>query len=121
MVGHVLRWERIERAELVEASIAAYHGDRQPLLLYRSLDSVSFAAAVIKRLSDGENPVRVCREYYDLTQEELGTKVGGPEPISVPSNVVRARCQKSWRRKLRLFSMLMRMNWSLGRKSDLTF
>ena len=76
--GHVLRWDRIERAELVEASIAAYRGDHRPLsmLLYRSLDRVSFPAAVIKRLSDGENPVRVYREYYDLTQAELGAKVG---------------------------------------------
>ncbi|KJE37063.1 hypothetical protein UF64_01645 [Thalassospira sp. HJ] len=39
-------------------------------------DGVRFPAAVIKRLSDGENPVRVYREYYDLTQEELGAKVG---------------------------------------------
>lgn len=76
--GHVLRWDRIERAELVGASIAAYNGDHLPLsaLLYKSLDSVSFPAAVIRRLSAGENPVRVYREYYDLTQEELGAKVG---------------------------------------------
>lgn len=39
-------------------------------------DAVRFPAAVIKRLSDGESPVRVYREYYDLTQEELGAKVG---------------------------------------------
>ncbi len=39
-------------------------------------DGLRFPAAVIKRLSDGENPVRVYRKYYDLTQEELGAKVG---------------------------------------------
>ncbi|MBO6770802.1 MULTISPECIES: helix-turn-helix transcriptional regulator [unclassified Thalassospira] len=39
-------------------------------------DGVRFPAAVIKRLSDGENPVRVYREYYNMTQEELGEKVG---------------------------------------------
>lgn len=76
--GHVLRWDRIERAELVGASIAAYNGDHLPLsaLLYRSLDSVGFPAAVIHRLSAGENPVRVYREHYDMTQEELGAQVG---------------------------------------------
>ena len=76
--GHVVRWDRIERAELVGASIAAYHGDHLPLsgLLRRSLDSVHFPAAVIHRLSAGENPVRVYREYYELTQEALGAQVG---------------------------------------------
>ncbi|WP_052065973.1 Fic family protein [Thalassospira australica] len=76
--GHVLRWDRVERTELVEASIAAYNGDHLPLsaLLYRSLDSVGFPAAVIHRLSAGENPVRVYREHYDMTQDALGAQVG---------------------------------------------
>ena len=39
-------------------------------------DGIRFPASVIHRLSDGENPVRVYREHYDLTQEGLGAKVG---------------------------------------------
>ncbi|MAL40647.1 helix-turn-helix transcriptional regulator [Thalassospira sp.] len=54
--------------------------DELDLMAYRQAvaqdDGVRFPAAVIKRLSAGENPVRVYREYYDMTQEELGAKVG---------------------------------------------
>lgn len=39
-------------------------------------DGVRIPASVIHRLSAGENPVRVYREHHDLTQEELGAKVG---------------------------------------------
>ncbi|WP_417805799.1 helix-turn-helix transcriptional regulator [Thalassospira lucentensis] len=39
-------------------------------------DGVRFPAVVINRLSAGENPVRVYREHYDLTQEALGAQVG---------------------------------------------
>ncbi len=54
--------------------------DELDLMAYRQAvaqdDGARFPAAVIKRLSAGESPVRVYREYYDLTQEELGAKVG---------------------------------------------
>ncbi|URK18968.1 helix-turn-helix domain-containing protein [Thalassospira sp. GO-4] len=54
--------------------------DEMELMAYRQAvtqdDGVRFPATVIKRLSSGENPVRVYREYYDMTQEELGEKVG---------------------------------------------
>ncbi|MEE3044319.1 helix-turn-helix transcriptional regulator [uncultured Thalassospira sp.] len=54
--------------------------DELDLMAYRQAvaqdDGVRFPAAVIKRLSAGENPVRVYREHYDMTQEELGAKVG---------------------------------------------
>ena len=54
--------------------------DELDLMAYRQAlaqdDGERFPAAVIKRLSAGENPVRVYREYYDMTQEELGAKVG---------------------------------------------
>ncbi len=53
--------------------------DLDEIALQRALaldDGVHFPAAVVHRLSAGENPVRVYREYYDMTQEELGAQVG---------------------------------------------
>jgi DNA-binding XRE family transcriptional regulator len=39
-------------------------------------DGKRFSAAVIRRISEGESPVKVYREHLDLTQEELGAKLG---------------------------------------------
>jgi DNA-binding XRE family transcriptional regulator len=50
--------------------------DAQDLRSYRSNPGESFPSEVVNRLLDGENPVKVWREYRRLTQGQLAEQTG---------------------------------------------
>ena len=50
--------------------------DAQDLRSYRSNPGESFPSEVVNRLLDGDNPVKVWREYRRLTQGQLAEQTG---------------------------------------------
>lgn len=50
--------------------------DIQAVKDFNASDEEAFPSELVDRLIDGENPVRVYREYRGLTQSKLGERVG---------------------------------------------
>jgi len=66
----------VEQAEMLE-DIRSYDNAKKSIA---SGNEELFPASVVDALADGENPIKVWREYRGLTQQQVAEEIG----ISVP-------------------------------------
>ena len=64
-------WQRLRRVAEEAEEVRAYDG-----AIAEARDEETVPAEVVDRLLDGENPVRVWREYRGLQQQALAEQVG---------------------------------------------